>query len=122
MNRIKQAREAKGLSQKEVAITLGVSAPTVSEWESGKKRPRSSKLPALADLLGVSADYLLGTEETKKDTTENGGAEKLIIDTTNLQKAVDVASKQILRRMVDNMSPEEAEKMLALAKVMFGEK
>ena len=34
---MKKAREAAGLSQKQVAITLDVSAPTVSEWESGKK-------------------------------------------------------------------------------------
>lgn len=61
--RIKKARETAGLSQKVVAITLGVSAPTVSEWESGKKKPSTENLKELADLFGVSADYLLSGSE-----------------------------------------------------------
>lgn len=38
MTNFKKARLKTGMSQKEIAITLGVSGPTVSEWESGKKR------------------------------------------------------------------------------------
>ena len=60
MNRIKKARLAAGLSQKKVAETLGVSAPTVSEWESGKKFPAGKNLLELSRLLSCSTDYLLG--------------------------------------------------------------
>jgi len=59
MNSIKQARINVGLSQKEVAITLGVSSPTVSEWEAGKKTPTVANIKALSKLYGVSADVLL---------------------------------------------------------------
>lgn len=60
MNNLKKAREARGLSQKEAALSLKVSVPTVSEWESGKKNPTISNLLQLANLYGVSTDYLLG--------------------------------------------------------------
>ena len=62
MNNIKKAREAKGLSQKAVALSLKVSAPTVSEWESGKKKPNSDNLIALSKLLDIDTDYLLDNE------------------------------------------------------------
>lgn len=60
MNNIKKARETAGLSQKEVAISLHVSAPTVSEWESGKKNPSAPNMKKLSKLLNVPIDYLLG--------------------------------------------------------------
>lgn len=67
MNNIKKSRECAGLSQKEVAVALGVSAPTVSEWESGKKNPSGANLRKLSSLLDVSTDYLLGITESECD-------------------------------------------------------
>lgn len=61
MNNLRAAREQAGLSQKEVSIELKVSAPTVSEWESGKKNPNAKNLKQLAYLYGATTDYLLGT-------------------------------------------------------------
>ena len=52
----------RGLSQKEVAAILKVSAPSVSNWESEKTRPTHDNLEKLADLYGVSVDYLLGRD------------------------------------------------------------
>lgn len=60
MNNLRKAREARGLSQKEAALSLKVSVPTVSEWESGKKNPTISNLLQLSNLYEVSTDYLLG--------------------------------------------------------------
>lgn len=62
MYRLKECREMRGLSQKEVAATLKVSAPSVSNWESEKTRPTHDNLEKLADLYGVSVDYLLGRD------------------------------------------------------------
>ncbi len=63
MMNLKAARESAGMSQKQVAITLKVSGPTVSQWESGKKTPTLENLRALASLYGVSLDYLAGNEK-----------------------------------------------------------
>ena len=40
MNRIKHCREKSNLSQKYVAVALGVAAPSVSNWERGKTKWR----------------------------------------------------------------------------------
>lgn len=69
MNNIKTARTNAGLSQKEIAITLGVSVPTVSDWESGKKFPSGKNLVKLAQTLHTTTDHLLGCAETKEQPT-----------------------------------------------------
>lgn len=57
---MKKAREAAGFSQKQVALTLNVSAPTVSDWEAGKIYPSAKNLMQLSALYGVPTDYLIG--------------------------------------------------------------
>lgn len=66
MNNIKTARVTAGLSRKEISITLGVSSPTVSDWENGKKFPSGKNLIKLAQILHTSTDFLLGCCETEK--------------------------------------------------------
>ena len=66
MNRIKEARIAAGFSQKYVALALGVAAPSVSYWESGRNTPTAENYKALSDLLNVSVDYLLGNDVQQK--------------------------------------------------------
>lgn len=63
MNQIKALRKKNNMSQKQIAMSLHVSQPTVSEWESGKKLPSSKNARELADLFAVSIDYLLGRTE-----------------------------------------------------------
>lgn len=65
MNRIKELREAAGIQQKELAIALKVSQPTVSDWESGRKLPSARSTMKLAEYFVVSVEYLLGGEVTK---------------------------------------------------------
>lgn len=62
MNRIKECRMKKGMSQKYVALSLGVAPPSVCTWESGKTQPSRENVAALADLFGVTVDYLLGRD------------------------------------------------------------
>ncbi|MBL0916233.1 MAG: helix-turn-helix domain-containing protein [Sphingopyxis sp.] len=57
--RLHRLRVRKGLSQGDVAAQLGVSAPSISGWESGRSRPKHARLDQLADLLGVSPTELL---------------------------------------------------------------
>ena len=66
MNRLKELREEKRLSQKEIAEALGVNEKTVSRWENGESTIKSDKAQALADYFGVSVGYLLGYEVNNK--------------------------------------------------------
>ena len=60
MNNIAKLRKLRGLTQKQVAIELNVSGPTVSDWEKGKKNPNHENLLKLSQLLSASTDYILG--------------------------------------------------------------
>lgn len=62
MNKLKAVRLQSGLTQKQVAQHIGVSVPTVSEWESGKKHPSAKNYRALADLYKVTVDYLMSED------------------------------------------------------------
>lgn len=59
---IRQLREAKGLTQAELAETLSVSAKTISKWETAKGLPDISLLEPLAAALGVSVLELMQGE------------------------------------------------------------
>jgi len=67
--RVKAARERLGWSQAELARQLGASAYGVNLLENGgTPYPRADRVYALAKLLGVTTDYLLGLEETAEDS------------------------------------------------------
>ena len=64
MNRIKEIRKSKKLTQGELGALVGVSAAAVSQWEIGKSNISYNFAVELSDALGVSVDYLLGKENT----------------------------------------------------------
>jgi len=70
--KIREARQAAGISQKDLAARLGISPPTLSGYESGAHDPKSDLLSDIADICGVSVDYLLGRaqEEIKKISSD----------------------------------------------------
>lgn len=61
-NRLRELREAKGLSQKDVANRIGVTPGSVAHWELGMKNISMRNLIALSDLLDCTVDQLLGRE------------------------------------------------------------
>ena len=54
------ARERKGISQKDMAESIGVAKSTYSLYESGNREPGVPTIKKIADVLNVSADELLG--------------------------------------------------------------
>lgn len=56
---LKDLRSKSGISQGQLAKSVGVSPGNVSDWEVGKTKPGYVALAALARFFGVSADYLL---------------------------------------------------------------
>lgn len=61
-DRIRQARDAAGLSQAQVAKLLGLHRPAVTGMESGTRKVTAGELATLADLYKVSLDWLAGSE------------------------------------------------------------
>lgn len=64
MERLKELRIARELSQKEVATQLGVSTRAYSHYEIGDRDPSIELLKTLCDFFDVSADYLIGRTDS----------------------------------------------------------
>ncbi len=60
--RIADARHETGLTQKDLADKVGVTAQAVSKWERGSSCPDIAILDEIAETLGVSVSFLLGVE------------------------------------------------------------
>lgn len=58
--RIKTFRKERGYSQEQIARKLHITQSAVSQWEQGITAPNANQIGALADLLGTTADDLLG--------------------------------------------------------------
>ena len=83
---IKAFRQAKGLSQEELAVRLHVVRQTISKWENGLSVPDSDLLIALSQALETPVSTLLGeTADVSAADDVNALAEKL--ETINLQLA-----------------------------------
>ncbi|HAE42060.1 MAG TPA: XRE family transcriptional regulator [Clostridiales bacterium] len=65
IERLKQLREAKNLTQLRLAMELNVSQETISGYEIGKAVPPAEMLIKLADTLDTSVDYILGRTDIK---------------------------------------------------------
>lgn len=57
--KIYYCRKKAGKSQEALAEELGVSRQAVSKWETGEAEPEIKKLRLLAEVFGVTTDWLL---------------------------------------------------------------
>lgn len=64
VNRFRELRNSRKLSQKDLAQALKISQQTVASWECGRTEPSNEYLKSIADYFNVSADYLLGRESS----------------------------------------------------------
>ena len=65
-NKIKQLRYKSGLTQEQLASKLGISAQSISKWETSVTMPDISLLPALAGEFGVTIDELFDLTTSQK--------------------------------------------------------
>lgn len=62
MNRIRELRKKKGMSQAELSAELGIAQPTLSGYETESTQPDIDMLRKIAACFHVSMDYLLGAD------------------------------------------------------------
>ena len=58
--RLRTARDKRGLNQGDLAKRAGLQASAISHFETGTRKPSFDNLRRLADALDVTTDYLLG--------------------------------------------------------------
>ena len=69
MNRIKEIRQEKNLSQTDIAKALGVTRQAISLYEKGDRELKLETWQKLADFFNVPVDYLLGISEDRSTLT-----------------------------------------------------
>lgn len=80
---------AKGITQKELAKAVGVTAATLSSYKNGTKSPTLPVAAAIAKELGVSLDWLCGMNTESELKTENVNYSDVIQLLVNLNNSVD---------------------------------
>lgn len=68
-DKIEELRKSKGMTQEELGEKLATSPSTIGMYEQNRRTPDIYKLASMAEIFGVTTDYLLGIEE-------RGGMEK----------------------------------------------
>ena len=63
MERLRRARELRGLSQSGLAGRAGMPPSSIAHFETGTRKPSFDTLRRLANALEVTTDYLLGRVE-----------------------------------------------------------
>lgn len=63
MERLKELRLEKNLSQLELAKAIGFSQSSIVYWETGQRVPNAQAVIILARFFEVSTDYLLGEKD-----------------------------------------------------------
>ena len=84
--KIKQLRENKGLSQKELADSLGVTQQAIDAWERSITNPRKKSIDKLSSFFNVNGGFFFEDDITKIDCKPIGDGVGMIIKKENKPK------------------------------------
>lgn len=91
--KIYTCRKKAGLSQEALAEKLGVSRQAVSKWETGEAIPELTKIPIMAKIFGVTADFLLSEEEHYEEEKTEAAAHETPNERTYEAQSVNTFEK-----------------------------
>jgi len=72
MNRIRELRKQKKMTQKELAKHLQIADSTLSYWEQGRYEPDIEALKQLSNFFRVPIDYILCSDIYEKEGSDKG--------------------------------------------------
>lgn len=110
MNRLKELRINKNLSQAKLAELFNISQQAVSHYEKGIRDIDSSLLKNLAIFFNVSTDYLLGISD-KKNYTDDSNITIALNSDTDYDDLPDEAIKEI-NNFIDYVKEKYKDKKL----------
>ena len=97
--RLRQARQARGLSLRRLAEVLGVSPSLISQVENGRAKPSVNTLYALATELGMSLDTLLFMDTQPPSPARDGDGATDLLTTEVPQDPVQRAASRTAIRL-----------------------
>ena len=101
---IKDIRTRRNLTQAEVASALGVSSVVYSRYETGSRQPSIETLVQLADIFGVTVDYLLGRQDIEDSTLSEYELRLLIASRNADERAKEDALNMLIAHAVNTKS------------------
>ncbi len=101
MNRIRELREERCLTQKDLADALGTERYVVSNWEQGRTEPNVAQLKALANFFETSLDYVTGRSDE--------------LGVVEIQNTLSPDRKELLA-LYDKLSPNGKSQLVGFAK------
>jgi transcriptional regulator with XRE-family HTH domain len=99
-DKIKKAREAKSLSQKEVAAVLKMNQSQYSKIENGKVDPQFSTIEKIAKALKINIVDLVAAEDIFKDVS---AYDKTIVEKVQLVDLLDDNEKKGIFSIIDGL-------------------
>lgn len=112
MNNIKILLKEKGVLQKEFALDIGVSQPTVSDWINNRKDPRGENLLKVAEYFGVQPEQIKIKETHDAEDLRD-------IDISHIRGAPRTTEARILSAGIDRMPARDRERALRMIRLMF---
>ena len=103
-NRLKELRNEKGLTTRELAEIYGVSHASISRAETGDRNLNEDDIAFFTKFFNVSADYLLGISNTRTNTIQ-------VIDMTNSKDGVTPIQMEVIKK-IDDLDVKDLEQIM----------
>ena len=104
MNRLKELRLEKGLTQEKLANKLGINRTTIAKIESGDRDLTLDHIQRMSAFFGVPYDYLLGKTNNRTNTIQ-------IVDMTNSKDGVTPIQMEVLKK-IDDLNVKDLEQIM----------
>lgn len=101
MNRIRQLREEKKITQVRLSIELEVSQENISSYETEKYYPSAKSLIKLREIFGVSIDYILGLTDTRNDIIQQRDLKQDELILLQTYRKMDHAGKERVKAYME---------------------
>ena len=108
MNRLKDLREDRDLTQRQVGSAIGVADNTVSNYENEQRALTADLIHKFCDLYGVTADYLLCRSNQPRPSVSNSDTELL-----HAYHAAPLEIQKIVNAALEAYRPVVSEKKVA---------
>lgn len=96
-----QLLQKHGATAYQVSKATGISTGTLSDWKAGRSTPKQDKLKKIADFFGVTVDYLMGSDEEKKENVfeaKNPAEKEMLLLCRKVNDAPEEVREEILNQ------------------------
>ena len=124
MNRLKELRDDKGLTQSQLGNIIGAKKSAISLWESGKRQPDNETLSKLADFYNVSVDHILCRDKGEKETniTDDIAIRLLTREGKPITPEKRKKATELLRIMIEEMDDDKLDQATQVIEILRDKK